>query len=195
MVALSLVQMAMVLPTNTEKERDFFSTSFCPSLCVTHRCNLSCVYCYQNNKSNARMTIDTAKKCIDDIFRSIPEKTEIIEISFIGGEPLLEMDLIKAVYDYTIGKYPDSRLRFFATTNGTMLSDDDKEWFKARKNKFVLGLSLDGTPNTHNVNRSNSFDRIDIPFFVETWPKQGPKMTISKYTIDKIEIQDMNLED
>ena len=186
MVALSLEQMAMVLPTNTEKERDFFSTSFSPSLCVTHRCNLSCVYCYQNNKSNARMTIDTAKKCIDDIFRSIPEKTEIIEISFIGGEPLLEIDLIKAVYDYTIGKYPDSRLRFFATTNGTMLSDDDKEWFKARKNKFVLGLSLDGTPNTHNVNRSNSFDRIDIPFFVETWPKQGPKMTISKYTIDSL---------
>ena len=127
MVALSLAQMAMVLPTNTEKERDFFSTSFSPSLCVTHRCNLSCVYCYQNNKSNARMTIDTAKKCTDDIFRSIPEKTEIIEISFIGGEPLLEIDLIKAVYDYTIGKYPDSRLRFFATTNGTMLSDDDKE--------------------------------------------------------------------
>lgn len=179
--------MEMVLPTNLKKkEQDFYSTSFSPTLCVTHRCNLSCVYCYQNNKSNTRMTIDIAKKCIDEIFRSIPEHTEIIEISFIGGEPLLEMDLIKVVYDYATKNYPDSRLRFFATTNGTTLSEDDKDWFRARKNKFILGLSLDGTPHTHNINRSNSFERIDIPFFVETWPKQGPKMTISKYTLNSL---------
>lgn len=186
MVAMSHVQMVMVQLTDDKLEQDFYSTSFSPSLCVTHRCNLSCVYCYQENKSDARMTIDTAKKCIDDIFCSIPKNTKIIEISFIGGEPLLEINLIKDVYDYTINKYSDSRLRFFATTNGTTLSDDDKEWFKARKERFILGLSLDGTPSTHNKNRSNSFDRIDIPFFVNTWPQQGPKMTISRHTINSL---------
>ncbi len=129
------------------------------------------------------MTFAVAKQCIDDIFNNIPDGIEIIEISFIGGEPLLEIDLIKDVYEYTMSTHPDERVRFFATTNGTTLTDADKVWFQNHKKNFILGLSLDGTPQTHNYNRSNSFDKIDIPFFVNTWPNQGPKMTISKHTI------------
>lgn len=64
-----------------------------------------------------------------------------------------------------------------------MLTSEDKKWFSERKDKFILGLSLDGTPNTHNYNRSNSFDRIDFSFFLSNWPNQGPKMTISKYSL------------
>lgn len=186
MVVLSRAQMEMDQQTNFAKERDVYSTSFSPTLCVTHSCNLSCVYCYQRNKNNKHMTFKTAQKCIDDIFRSIPEKTEHIEVSFIGGEPLLEMDLLKEVYKYTTSKYVDDRLMFFATTNGTVLTEEDKLWFQKHKNNFVLGLSLDGTPQTHNQNRSNSFEHIDIPFFVNTWPDQGPKMTISKNTINNL---------
>lgn len=186
MNALRLVQMERGLQTNMKIERDSYSTSFSPTLCVTHSCNLSCVYCYQKNKSNKHMTFNIAKECVDDIFKNIPEGTKIIEISFIGGEPLLEIKLLKKVYEYTMSKYADNRLRFFATTNGTILSNDDKEWFKEHKERFVLGLSLDGTPQTHNINRTNSYNKIDIPFFVNTWPKQGPKMTISKNTIQNL---------
>lgn len=39
-----------------------------------------------------------------------------------------------------------------------------KEWFREHKDTFVLGLSLDGLPETHNHNRSNSYDKIDIDF-------------------------------
>lgn len=176
----------MVQQINQNKKRDIHSTSFSPTLCVTHRCNLSCVYCYQTEKNSGRMTLDTAKKCIDDIFLQIPEGTELIEISFIGGEPLLEMDLIRNIYEYTKENYEDERLVFFATTNGTTLSENDKRWFSEHKKDFVLGLSLDGTPRSHNYNRSNSFDKIDIPFFVNTWPKQGPKMTISKHSLSSL---------
>ena len=183
MAVLNPVRMEMDQQTNFELEQDSYSTSFSPTLCVTHRCNLSCVYCYQRNKDNGIMSIDVAKKCIDDIFNHIPDNTKIIEISFIGGEPLLEMDLIKDIYSYTKTYYSDERLVFFATTNGTTLSEDDKVWFYEHRKDFVLGLSLDGTPQTHNVNRTNSYDKIDIPFFVNTWPKQGPKMTISKHSI------------
>ena len=186
MVVLSSVQMVKATPINVNRERDAHSTSFSPTLCVTHSCNLSCVYCYQKNKNNEHMTFETAKRCVDDIFKNIPDGTELIEISFIGGEPLLEMKLLKDVYEYTMHQYPDERLTFFATTNGTVLSEEDKVWFRNHKEHFVLGLSLDGTPQTHNVNRSNSFDKIDIPFFVNTWPNQGVKMTISKNTINNL---------
>lgn len=178
--------MVKATPINVNRERDAHSTSFSPTLCVTHSCNLSCVYCYQKNKNNEHMTFETAKRCVDDIFKNIPDGTELIEISFIGGEPLLEMKLLKDVYEYTMHQYPDERLTFFATTNGTVLSEEDKVWFRNHKEHFVLGLSLDGTPQTHNVNRSNSFDKIDIPFFVNTWPNQGVKMTISKNTINNL---------
>mgnify|MGYP005766609755 CR=1 FL=1 len=186
MDALNFAQMEMDQLTNYVKERDSFSTSFSPTLCVTHSCNLSCVYCYQQNRSNKHMTFEIAKQCVDDIFKNIPEGTKRIEISFIGGEPLLEMDLLKQVYEYTTNKYVDDRLVFFATTNGTVLTEKDKKWFKERKKNFVLGLSLDGTPQTHNFNRSNSFEKIDIPFFIKTWPNQGPKMTISQRTINNL---------
>lgn len=186
MVVLRLAQMGRGRQTNMKIERDSYSTSFSPTLCVTHSCNLSCVYCYQQNKSNKHMTFTIAQKCIDDIFENIPEGTKMIEISFIGGEPLLETELLKNVYEYAMSRYEDDRLMFFATTNGTVLSSEDKEWFRKHKDRFVLGLSLDGTPQTHNINRSNSYDKIDIPFFVNTWPKQGPKMTISKSTIQNL---------
>lgn len=132
------------------------------------------------------MSLDIGKKCVDDIFANIPEHIKNIEISFIGGEPLLEVDLIKNLYYYTLEKYSDERVHFFATTNGTVLSDDSKSWFSGQKNRFILGLSLDGTRATHNYNRSNSFDLIDIDFFVRNWPQQGPKMTISKKTLENL---------
>ena len=166
--------------------QDGFSTSYSPTICVTHRCNLSCIYCYQKNKSNDRMSLIVGKKCIDDIFSNIPDYIKTIEISFIGGEPLLEMDLIKSLYEYTMKMYPDSRVHFFATTNGTTLTKEDKDWFSKHNKRFILGLSLDGIKQIHNYNRSDSFDLIDIPFFLKNWPAQGPKMTISKKTLDNL---------
>ncbi len=35
----------------------------------------------------------------------------------------------------------------------------------------------------HNLNRSQSFDRIDVDFFVRNWPDQPVKMTVSDITI------------
>ena len=157
---------------------------FSPSLCVTHNCNLNCVYCYQKHDTNNRMSFDIAKKSIDWIFSNVPEDMDGVEVSFIGGEPLLEYDLIRKIYDYTNEKYGNEySYIFYATTNGVLLDEKMKSWFYDHKDTFVLGLSLDGLPDTHNHNRSNSFDKIDNEFFQKTWPFQGIKMTISDYTL------------
>lgn len=159
---------------------------FSPSLCVTHSCNLDCIYCYQTHDGNNRMSFDTACKSIDWIFANIPSDMNGVEVSFIGGEPLIEFDLIKKIYEYTQGKYPNESFIFYATTNGTLLNKEMKSWFLAHKESFILGLSLDGTPDTHNYNRSNSYGKIDIDFFKNTWPGQGVKMTISEYSLNKL---------
>lgn len=159
---------------------------FSPSLCVTHSCNLDCIYCYQTHDGNNRMSFETACESIDWIFAHIPYDMNGVELSFIGGEPLIEFDLIKKIYNYTLTKYSNEPFIFYATTNGVLLNDEMKEWFSEHRNNFVLGLSLDGIPDTHNHNRSNSYYKIDFDFFKNTWSNQGVKMTISEYSLKSL---------
>ena len=42
---------------------------YSPSVCVTHRCNLNCVYCYQKHE-NVSISFDTAKNVIENMMRS-----------------------------------------------------------------------------------------------------------------------------
>jgi len=161
---------------------------FAPLLCVTHDCNLNCIYCYQKH-DKAKMSFETAKKCIDWIFDNVPPHLNGIEISFFGGEPLLEFELIKEIVAYTSRTKRSKEYKnflFFASTNGTLLDDSMKKWLTKHKSCFWLGLSLDGTRDTHNFNRSNSFDKIDIDFFRKMWPKQGVKMTLSEYSLPRL---------
>lgn len=166
-----------------EKTIDSCSIRFNPTLCVTHNCNLHCVYCYQKHDGKSKMSIETAKKSIDWIFSHKPCTSSPIEISFIGGEPLLEFPLIKNVVEYVDSFYQKENVMFSATTNGTLLDDNMKDWFAKNKKRFVLCLSLDGAPLSHNHNRCDSFDKIDTSFFIENWPNQSVKMTISDYSL------------
>jgi len=160
---------------------------FCPSICVTHDCNLNCIYCYQKHDDNNHMTLDTAKECIDWIFNNIPSYADGgVELGFIGGEPLLEFELLKDIVKYTCSKPRGTKIVFYASTNGAFLSDEIKNWFTKHKECFVLGLSLDGNKETHNMNRSNSFDAIDFNFFLRNWPEQGIKMTLSEYSLPRL---------
>lgn len=96
---------------------------FSPSLCLTHFCNLDCIYCYQHHDKEKKMSFETAKKCIDWIFVNIPKDMEGVEISFIGGEPLVEFELIKQIYDYVNSINFKEPYIFYATTNGTLLDE------------------------------------------------------------------------
>ena len=159
---------------------------FSPSICVTHRCNLDCVYCYQNHTDGERMSFQTARNAIDWIFANVPDYADGVEIGFIGGEPLLEFPLIQRIVEYVCDIKPAVPHIFFASTNGTVLTDDMKAWFAERKDCFWLGLSIDGGKETHDHNRSNSFDKIDIDFFLRNWPEQGIKMTLSEYSLGRL---------
>ena len=80
---------------------------------VTDACNLCCTYCYQTNKSQHVLDFDIAKNMIDYLFdnKSNPEFyfyekdcTGII-FEFIGGEPLLQIDLIEKIMGYCDFKF------------------------------------------------------------------------------------------
>ena len=150
------------------------------TLIVTERCDLSCVYCYEHNKTAKQMDFETAKQIIDKELVDLDKYEYSIE--FFGGEPFLNFELIKQVVDYVLNNYY-GRYYFFATTNGTQVHGEVQEWLKKYRFAFTAGLSLDGNKIAHDLNRSNSFDKIDLDFFLELYPEQTVKMTISELSL------------
>ncbi len=154
------------------------------SIIVTNQCNLKCSYCYENNNPPCYINVEKAKSEIEHHLNSTTYEEVIID--FFGGEPFMAYSQIKEICEWTWSKQWETKYLFFATTNGVLIHGEIKEWLKANKSRFWVSLSLDGTPESHNINRSNSYYKIDIPFFKECWPLQTVKMTISKETVDKI---------
>ncbi len=152
------------------------------TITLTQNCNLSCNYCYEHNKSAKSMDFQTAKQIIDYEL-SVATDDEKIEFDLFGGEPFLEFELIKQITEYVCSVKGTHQCQVFATTNGTLVHGDVQEWLKNHLCCFVCGLSLDGTREMHNINRSNSYDDIDWQFFKEMYPEQDVKMTISKETL------------
>jgi uncharacterized protein len=153
------------------------------SLTITQSCNLACTYCYEGFKSKNEMQLDTALSIIERYLNNPTDDYDECEIDLFGGEPFLNFTLIKKMCETVWSRQWKKPYLFFSTTNGTLVHGEIKTWLQKNKNRFFLGLSLDGTRSMHDRNRSNSFSSIDIPFFRETWPEEGVKMTISKETL------------
>ena len=78
------------------------------TLQVTQNCNLRCKYCvysgsYINRKhNNKRMSFETAKKAIDYYILHSSQMPKL-RFGFYGGEPTLEMELIRKCVSYING--------------------------------------------------------------------------------------------
>lgn len=158
------------------------------TLVVTHQCNLNCVYCYEAHKSNKSMPLEVAKKVVASEFDFVARSEQFQElvIDFLGGEPLIQFDLLKEVAEWIWSAPRPVPYLLFSTTNGTLLDQRMKQWFRLHKEQHYLSLSLDGTPDMHNANRGHSSERIDLDFFQENWPDQPVKMTVSCETISSL---------
>ena len=156
------------------------------TLLITHRCNLNCVYCYESYKDNQKMSLEMAQSIIEKEFAAATQSGEFshIEFDFMGGEPFLEFELMKAIMEWTWSRTWKISYHFFTTTNGTLFTPDVKKWVMAHRDKFRVGLSFDGTPSIQDLNRSQSSGKIDVDFFVELCPLQTIKLTASCDSIE-----------
>lgn len=166
---------------NSPENRKFpFGLSFV----VTHECNLRCVYCYENNRDTQKADGEKIKEVISQYLNDT--KLAEVQIDFFGGEPWLKFDLIREICEWTWSKEWKNKYIFFTTTNGTLVHGEIQDWLRKNKERFWCGLSLDGRKETHDKNRSNSFDRIDKEFFLECWPQQTVKMTLSQDSLNTL---------
>lgn len=156
-------------------------------LLVTYKCNLRCTYCYEPKSSNFKMSFQKAKKIILEQLSLLDDDIDTVEIQFMGGEPLLEFSLIKDISEWIWSMNIQNRkIILFAPTNGTLINEKMRRWFSDNKDRITLGLSFDGDMIMQNINRSDSSNKVDLKYFVKTWPEQSVKMTISPETICKL---------
>ncbi len=125
------------------------------TLCLTHDCNLRCRYCYAGRKYRHAMTRETAARAVDIALAEAQRTGSGLDVSFFGGEPLLEWELLQWCTAYVQEKAAACELplppRFGITTNMTLLTEEMLLWLAERD--FLIGLSLDGSPSMHNANR------------------------------------------
>lgn len=126
---------------------------------LTQSCNMRCKYCIYNdnyvgnrNFGNKSISLEDAKSAIDYIF-SEGDKNEI-HITFYGGEPLVNFEVLKGAIEYSISKsnLEDRKVNFSFTTNLTLLNDEMVEFFKKVNNLSIM-CSIDGPREIHDKYR------------------------------------------
>ena len=96
------------------------------SIFTTLACNYSCVYCFEKEKlcQNDFMTTETADEIISFIKRRYSDHkfSKPLKIKLFGGEPLLNMDIIRYISKELIS----NNIKFSAKlyTNGRLLTKD-----------------------------------------------------------------------
>lgn len=170
---------------------------------VTKDCQLACKYCYLVGKNNKeRMTWDVAKKSIDYILDNeadFPEEGVVWD--FIGGEPLLEVELIDKICDYIKNElyrrnhHWFTNYQFALTTNGLNYGNDKVQKFIKKNQKHLyIGLTIDGTERKHDLNRifktsgKGSYKEVvkNIPLWLDQIAGAATKVTISSEDIPYI---------
>lgn len=154
-------------------------------LMVTQDCNLNCTYCYEAHKSTRTMSFDLAKTIIlkEVGLVQLDTRFEELQIEFMGGEPLMNFDLIRQIVEWLeTGPIPVPFI-CFAATNGILLDEERKDWFRKHRDAIWLGASYDGNTEMQRRNRGNRAKSVDFDFFYEVWPRQGFKLTISKESL------------
>ena len=167
---------------------------------VTHQCNLRCTYCYEHHKGEEKMSLDTAKKCIDLLFAEDAKHSQLVNekdahgiiLDFIGGEPLLEIDLIRDIMSYFLSRAIELKHRWAVnymismSTNGLMGDDPRvRQFLKEFEGRVSISVTIDGDKAAHDACRVDcqgcgSYDRA-IKMFREVSGPDGRRQT--KYTI------------
>jgi uncharacterized protein len=130
---------------------------------VGSSCNLRCVYCYYLGKKD--LYPDISHFCMEDnvleqyIIQHMEASTEpVVAFSWHGGEPLMAgIEFYRKVLSFQrIHKPADKLIINGIQTNGTLIDEKWSSFFA--ENNFVVGISIDGPAQFHNISRRTKND-------------------------------------
>lgn len=173
---------------------------------VTEGCNLRCSYCYQGHKTDKTMDFATAKQCIDTIFMEDARNSAYINesdapaviLDFIGGEPLLQIELIDRIVDYFLERAIaiDHRWQIqyviSMSTNGTLYFDPRVQRFLQKHDGRVsMSVTIDGNERLHDRCRvyedgRGSYKDASAAFhdILKRYHQTGTKLTIAPANVE-----------
>ena len=174
---------------------------------ITDDCNLCCSYCYQINKGHHKMPFEIAKTLIDELLHNdklienyVKSKNSLgVILEFIGGEPLLEIDLIDQIIDYFIKQciilhHPwIDRFRVSICSNGVLyFTPKVQDFIKKHQTHLSFSISIDGNKKLHDTcrvfpDRTGSYDLAikAAKHYMKHYDQYlGSKMTLSPSNIN-----------
>lgn len=120
-------------------------------------CNMRCSYCFYNAIADNRTNAFEGMMTLDTLEQMVKEALEIAEgncfFAFQGGEPTLRgLDFYKTLIEL-VEKHNHRKIKvnYAIQTNGILIDDEWAAFFA--ENNFLVGLSLDGPEEIHNLNR------------------------------------------
>jgi uncharacterized protein len=139
------------------------------SLAVAQKCNLGCSYCYAQQGSFGsqpkNMKLATAERATELLLSEAATGTGRATLAFLGGEPLINRRVVQETTRRAaaLARQRGVALGFSITTNGTLLTEADAEFFE--EYGFAVTVSLDGPRELHDRLRpykggGGSFDVI-----------------------------------
>lgn len=169
-------------PFSEEELKGMFSSKVkSVTLALTEQCNLRCKYCgymskYMDHNYHLReMSKEIALRAIDFLMKNSQE-SDVCNIGFYGGEPLLRLNLIKECIAYVRDKYPFRQPTYNITTNATLLTDEVADFLV--ENDVKITISLDGPEKNQNKyrvdgNGNASYDKAyqNIQKLCQRYPK------------------------
>ncbi len=129
---------------------------------ISNACNLRCRYCYANGGSyQSDEGIMSLKVCKDALELFYEKYENISVIQLFGGEPLMNMPLIKYVCEYVRKNKKNTQIGL--VTNGTLINQEFIDLVK--EYNIAVTVSYDGVPLVNDimrvtVNGSGTSDKI-----------------------------------
>lgn len=126
---------------------------------IAHDCNLACRYCFaeegEYHGDRSLMSLEVGKKALDFLIENSGNRHNL-EVDFFGGEPTLNMQVVKDIVSYgrSLEEPNNKKFRFTLTTNGLLLNDDIMEFCNQEMSNVVL--SCDGRPEVNDYMRPSS---------------------------------------
>lgn len=143
------------------------SSRFKATVVLTLDCNLACVYCYEEGfRGDFYLSPETAGLLVDYVVREQVGRGREVELRFYGGEPLLNIPMLKSIAE-PVKAAADARgtkFSFGLVTNGTLLTRSVAESL-APLGLTAAQVTLDGPEEIHDTQRpfasgSGSFQTI-----------------------------------
>ena len=154
---------------------------FTLEISVTEKCNLGCPYCYVANRPTwmTKEVFDQGMKDLPNLMKRSGDRE--YHVSFFGGEPLLNWDLITHAVPYL--KSDDKCKGINIITNLTMIDENKAHYLK--QNGVGVSWSFDGM--------SSNETRPLLPLLENTNPETGDLFDgiLSMYEYKKDIIKDL----